>query len=79
VGYIAQGTIRFQVEGQPVQMLSAGSAFFEPAGEKVPHFDNASADAPATFVAFYLLGAGESEIIRMLDVPSPPARDPPAR
>jgi hypothetical protein len=33
---------------------------------QIARFDNASARAPATFIAFYLLGAGESELIEML-------------
>jgi quercetin dioxygenase-like cupin family protein len=66
VGYVAHGSIRFQVEGQPAQLLAAGSAFFEPAGAKVVRFDNASSDAPATFVAFYLLGPDDRQIIEML-------------
>jgi hypothetical protein len=30
-------------------------------------FDNASETASATFIAFYLLGSGESRLIQMLD------------
>jgi quercetin dioxygenase-like cupin family protein len=67
VGYVASGTIRFQVDGQPAQMLSAGSAFFEPADAKIAHFDNASVDSPATFVAFYLLGPDDRQIIQMIE------------
>ena len=67
VGYVAHGSIRFQVEGQPAQLLAAGSAFFEPADARVVRFDNASSEAPATFVAFYLLGADDRQIIEMLE------------
>ena len=66
VGYVAHGSIRFRVDGQPAQLLTEGSAFFEPAGAKVVQFDNASSDAPATFVAFYLLGSDDQRIIEML-------------
>jgi Uncharacterized conserved protein, contains double-stranded beta-helix domain len=66
VGYVARGSIRFQVEGEPAKLLSEGSAFFEPAGAKVVRFDNASTDAPATFVAFYLLSTDDQQIIEML-------------
>jgi hypothetical protein len=54
------------IAGQPPQLLTEGSAFFEPAGAKVVQFDNASSDAPATFVAFYLLGSDDQRIIEML-------------
>jgi quercetin dioxygenase-like cupin family protein len=66
VGYVASGTIRFQVASEAPQLLSAGSAFFEPADRKIAHFDNASAEAPARFVAFYLLGADDRQLIEML-------------
>jgi hypothetical protein len=31
------------------------------------HFDNASDQAPGTFIAFYLLGTTDSELITMLE------------
>jgi quercetin dioxygenase-like cupin family protein len=67
VGYIAQGTILFQVEGQPPKSLSAGDAWFEPPGGKILHFDNASSQDPATFIAFYLLGKDDRKLIEMLE------------
>lgn len=66
VGYIARGTIRFQLEGGPLLMLAAGSAFFEPANTRVLHFDNASMQEAATFIAHYLLGEGDEQLIEML-------------
>ncbi len=66
VGLITEGTIAFQIEGQPVQYLKAGDAFYEPAHVRVAKFDNDS-DAPARFVAFYLLGKDETETIRILE------------
>jgi quercetin dioxygenase-like cupin family protein len=66
VGYVASGTIRFQVEGEPETVLRAGDAFHEPAGAPIAHFDNASDAEPATFIAFYLLPPGEERLIEML-------------
>jgi quercetin dioxygenase-like cupin family protein len=66
VGYVAAGTIRFQVEGETERTLSAGDAFHEPANAPVGHFDNASGNEPATFIAFYLLPPGEDRLIEML-------------
>jgi quercetin dioxygenase-like cupin family protein len=65
VGVILEGTIAYQREGQPVQLLHPGDAFYEPAGARVAHFDNVG-DAPAKFTACYLLGPGEHELIRVL-------------
>jgi quercetin dioxygenase-like cupin family protein len=65
LGYIAEGTAMYEVEGQPVQTLPAGSAFYEPADVVIANFGNASDTEPMKFVAFYLLD-GEQELIRML-------------
>jgi quercetin dioxygenase-like cupin family protein len=66
VGYIVSGAIRFQVAGEPETMLDAGDAFHEPAGREIAHFDNASSEQPATFIACYLLPPGEQRLIEML-------------
>jgi quercetin dioxygenase-like cupin family protein len=67
VGYIAKGEFLFQVEGETARTLKAGDAFFEPANTNVSHFDNASASELGTFIAFYLMGAEDSELITMLE------------
>ena len=66
VGYIAKGTAIYQIEGEPEQILSAGSAFYEPANAVIADFGNASETDPMTFIAFYLLD-GEQELITMLE------------
>ena len=67
VGYIVKGTVLFQVEGEEPRTLHAGDAFFEPPNRTMLHFDNASDTDPMTFIAFYLLGKGETELIHMLE------------
>jgi quercetin dioxygenase-like cupin family protein len=42
VGYIAEGTVAFQVEGSEERTLRAGDAFFEPPNVKILKFDNVS-------------------------------------
>ena len=66
LGYIVDGTAVYQIEGEPEQILPAGSAFHEPAGETIAEFGNASDSEPMTFVAFYLLN-GEQDLLQMLD------------
>jgi quercetin dioxygenase-like cupin family protein len=66
VGCVLSGAIRFQVIGEPARVLAPGDAFFEPAHAEIAHFDNASEDEPAVFVAFYLLEPGETTLIEML-------------
>lgn len=69
VGYVAAGTIDFQIEGKPTQRLHSGDAFFEPSDARVAHFDNASTRVAATFIAFYLLANGQHDLIEMLKQP----------
>jgi quercetin dioxygenase-like cupin family protein len=66
VGYIAHGTIVYELEGQPAKVLHVGDAFHEPEDARVVRFDNASETVPARFIAVYLLGPGESRLIEML-------------
>ncbi len=66
LGYIVAGAAVYQIEGEEVQTLTAGSAFYEPADVVIANFGNASDSESMTFVAFYLLD-GEQELIRMLD------------
>lgn len=65
VGVVMEGGIAFQIEGEPVQRLQAGDAFYEPANVRVARFDNEGA-VPAKFVAFYLRGNDRQELIRLL-------------
>ena len=65
VGLITEGTISFQIEGEPVQHLKVGDAFYEPENVRIAKFDN-DTDVPAKFVVFYLLGKDERETVRIL-------------
>ena len=67
VGYIAKGAALLQIEGEPVQELPQGAAFYEPADTVILRFDNASATEPMVFIANYLLG-GQKDLIHMLPV-----------
>lgn len=65
VGTVLSGSIRFAVAGAADTVLHAGDPFFEPRNAHVLHFDNASADRPAVFLAGYLVTAGTEEMITM--------------
>lgn len=64
VGYVVEGSVRFQISGQAPQTLNAGDAFYEPANVVIDHFD--ALDQPVQFVANYLMGPGDHELIKML-------------
>ncbi|MBL4720674.1 MAG: cupin domain-containing protein, partial [Alphaproteobacteria bacterium] len=63
VGYVAKGMIIYQVEGEKPQILREGDAFFEPTGQRILRFDNASATEKAIFIDFNLEQAGEPFIV----------------
>lgn len=65
MGLVTEGTISFQIEGQPVSYLTAGEAFYEPENVRIARFDN-DTDMPAKFVVFYLLGKDAHETICIL-------------
>jgi len=63
VGYVAKGSIIYQVEGEKPQVLNAGDAFFEPVDQRILRFDNASATEEAIFIDFNLEQEGEPFIV----------------
>ncbi len=75
VGHIVQGEIEFQIEGQPEKTLKAGDAFFEPANTRIARFDNIGT-GKAAFVAFYLLGKEDHELIKMIPTEVSESADP---
>jgi quercetin dioxygenase-like cupin family protein len=66
VSYVLQGTLIVQVKGEPAKTYRPGDAIFEPGNTGVERFDNGSATEPAVFVANYLLGADDTEIIHFV-------------
>ena len=65
VGYIVEGEAQLQIEGEELQPLATGAAFYEPAGVVIANFGNASDSESMTFIAFYLLD-GDQELFQML-------------
>jgi len=67
VGVVTKGSFEFQREGEEITVLQTGDAFFEPAGETISRFVNASDSEPAEIVCFYLADTGSRPAIEMLD------------
>lgn len=65
VGYIADGSAIYEVEGSPAQVLATGDSFYEAADAVIANFGNASTTKPLIVIAFYLL-KGEQDLITML-------------
>ncbi len=56
--YVTEGSVRFGIEGEPVQLLHAGDSFFEPAGALHTVAENASDTEPAAAIAVLILPDG---------------------
>ncbi len=65
MGVVTAGFIAYQRQGEHVQHLKAGDAFYEPAGVSVARFDN-EGDVSASFVVHYLLEEGAHETVKVL-------------
>ena len=65
-GYVAEGTLLFQVKGEEPKTIKKGEAFYEPANGLILHFDNKSDKAPLKFLAYYLT-KGEKELVEMVN------------
>jgi quercetin dioxygenase-like cupin family protein len=57
VGNILEGSVIYQIEGEPEQVLRSGDVFFEPQDVRIARFD-ARADG-VTFLGYFLIGDGE--------------------
>ena len=66
-GVVTKGSFIFQIEGESEMRLETGDGFFEPAGETILRFDNASPSEAAEIVCFYLTDATETPPIEMLE------------
>jgi len=61
--YVIDGSVVFEIDdGDPV-VLKAGESFYEPPGALHSVSRNASEDLPASLIAFFVLGEGESATV----------------
>jgi quercetin dioxygenase-like cupin family protein len=61
--YVIDGSVEFVVgDGEPI-VLPAGESFYEPPGAMHSVSRNASEDVPASLVAFFVLGDGDSATV----------------
>lgn len=59
-GYVIEGAVRFELEGEPERVIKAGEPLFEPGGDMI-HYQNGNAlsDAPTRFVVTMLCAPGQ--------------------
>jgi quercetin dioxygenase-like cupin family protein len=65
-GGVEAGSVVYQVEGAPETVLGPGDVFHEPAGVRIARFD--ALDDGVTFLAYFLLGAGQEAELAFPDV-----------
>jgi quercetin dioxygenase-like cupin family protein len=59
-GYVVEGEMRLEIEGEPERLVRAGEAFWEPGGDVIHYQDgNNRADGPLHFVVTMLCAPGE--------------------
>jgi quercetin dioxygenase-like cupin family protein len=54
IGYVAEGSIRFQVKGDTLKVLKAGDTFYEPPDGVHQVSGNASTTQPARLIATFV-------------------------
>lgn len=65
--YIVKGAVIVKVRGGEERRYGVGEAVREPGGQVMEKFDNASNEAPAVFIATYLLNDTDHDVIHMLE------------
>ncbi|WP_369034230.1 MULTISPECIES: cupin domain-containing protein [Streptomyces] len=59
-GYVIEGAVRFELEGEPERVVKAGETFWEPGGDVIHYQDgNALPDEPCRFVVTMLCAPGQ--------------------
>ncbi|MGA5418243.1 cupin domain-containing protein [Streptomyces pseudogriseolus] len=59
-GYVIEGAVRFELEGEPERIIEAGGTFWEPGGDAIHYQDgNALDDARTEFVVTMLCAPGK--------------------
>lgn len=58
-GYVTEGAVRWELEGEPERVIRAGETFWEPGGDVI-HYQNGNAlsDTPAKYVVIMLCAPG---------------------
>lgn len=65
-GNVVEGSVIYQIEGEPEQLLRAGDVFYEPEGTRIARFD-ALEDGVVFFGHFLLSDGQDDELTRLTD------------
>lgn len=63
-GYVLEGEILFELEGEPPRVLKTGEAFWEPGGDVIHYQDaNNRSDIPVRFLVTMLCAPGQPMLV----------------
>jgi quercetin dioxygenase-like cupin family protein len=62
--YVINGSVLFGIDGREPFLLQAGESFYEPPDALHSVSRNASEDAPASLIAFFVLAKGQVPILQ---------------
>jgi quercetin dioxygenase-like cupin family protein len=65
VGNIVAGSVIYQIEGEPEQVLKTGDVFYEPQDVRIARFD--ALEDGAEFLGYFLAGEGEEASLTALE------------
>lgn len=66
IGFVLEGEFIVKIENEAEKHYTAGQSIYEPANVVIERFDNASDSKPAVLIANYLVGRGQTELIKFL-------------
>jgi quercetin dioxygenase-like cupin family protein len=72
VGYVLEGAVRMQLQGQPARTYAAGESFTETPADVHAVSANASDTMPAKFLAFFTCDQDGPRSIPLVTPPAPP-------
>ena len=72
-GYMVEGEMRFELEGDPPRVIRAGETFWEPGGDRIHYVAANDTDAWASFVVMMTCGPGQ-ELLTFVDADELAAR-----
>jgi quercetin dioxygenase-like cupin family protein len=63
-GYVLEGEMVFELEGEPPRVIKAGEAFWEPGGEVIHYQDaNNRTDIPLRFLVIMMMARGQPMLV----------------
>lgn len=63
-GYVLEGEMRFELEGEPVRVVRAGETFWEPGGDVIHYQDgNNRTDGPLAFLVTMFCAPGQPMLV----------------